>query len=191
MQALWERAAYWWALAYRRISKAQATRGSPGPSAVSLSLAGSSSHLRPWFQGIQGGLSVIFFNFFYLFVCFSFISHFPTSRPTLMLKCWKWCFWLCFYDFFIIFYLCAYVSVTTGSVHRGQLPWNWRHRRLWTAVHGDWEQNYGPLQDQQVLLTTKPLLFPPFLWVLRYVKHCVFHFLVLKLSDLFRIHVIK
>lgn len=68
---------------------------------------------------------------------------------------------------FLLFFICVHVcllprAVSTEARRGCQLPWNWSQEWLRIALHGYWDQNYGPLQDQQALVITKSLLFPYF-----------------------------
>lgn len=54
---------------------------------------------------------------------------------------------------------------TPIEARRGQGidSWYWSYRKLWATCSGCRVQNSDPLQEQKVLLTTKPFLLPPFL----------------------------
>lgn len=52
------------------------------------------------------------------------------------------------------------MCVVPFEVKRGdQIPWSWSYKLLWANM---WvlEMNSGPLQKQQVFLTTEPSLYP-------------------------------
>lgn len=54
----------------------------------------------------------------------------------------------------------AYVCLVPAEVRRGWwTPWDWSSRRL-ELLCGRWEQNLGPLQEQQARFITEPTLPP-------------------------------
>jgi hypothetical protein len=57
-----------------------------------------------------------------------------------------------------------YIHYISAGAHRGQkgqqIPWNWNDRQLWAPNLDAGNQNPELLQEQQVLLATKPSLQP-------------------------------
>lgn len=74
-----------------------------------------------------------------------------------------------FWDWFFIIlnYVCVHgrVRACLCSASREQkqmwILWNWSHRCLWSIWYGGWELNSRLLQEQQVIINTKPSLQPP------------------------------
>lgn len=52
---------------------------------------------------------------------------------------------------------CTYKYMGAGQDQKGaQISWSWTDRRLWATWYGYWVVNFGPLQEQQVILNAEP-----------------------------------
>lgn len=68
--------------------------------------------------------------------------------------------WSCFASGHF-YMLCVILMCSTCGGHKGcQILWSWSYRWLWSIGYGYWEQNLGPLRENQVFLTSKPSLQP-------------------------------
>jgi hypothetical protein len=69
-------------------------------------------------------------------------------------------------------HMCAGANWGLGHL----IPWSWSNKQLWATWRGFCESNSDPLEEQQVLIATKPCLQSLLLNFISYVRSWGFHY---------------